>query len=239
MSLCGVAANGVFAVAYKIPSILNAFQSIFNQAWVLSSVKEYDPKDTDGFFARTYNLYNAILVLVCAFIIAFNKVIAKYLFLGDFYIAWKYVPYLTIAIIFGALSGYIGGIFSAAKDTKIFSVSTLIGAFINLVLTYLLVKQFDAIGAALATGVSYYLVWLIRICCVRRYMKLKLKLLRDHISYICLLCLSVTVHFLNDIYLKNGIISLFLMLVLYLFKMELTLIVFKIKSVIKTINFQL
>ena len=51
---CGVAANGVYSVASKIPSILNVFQTIFNQAWSLSAVKDYDPEDKSGFFANTY-----------------------------------------------------------------------------------------------------------------------------------------------------------------------------------------
>ena len=37
--ICGAAANGIYSVAFKIPSILNVFQSIFNQAWTLSAVK--------------------------------------------------------------------------------------------------------------------------------------------------------------------------------------------------------
>lgn len=40
--ICGLAANGVYSVAYKIPSLLSMFQQIFNQAWTISAVKEYD-----------------------------------------------------------------------------------------------------------------------------------------------------------------------------------------------------
>ena len=41
---CGLAENGIYSVATKIPSILNIFQSIFSQAWTLSAVKEFDPE---------------------------------------------------------------------------------------------------------------------------------------------------------------------------------------------------
>ena len=40
LAMCGVAANGLLAVSYKIPSILALFQTIFNQAWTMSAVKE-------------------------------------------------------------------------------------------------------------------------------------------------------------------------------------------------------
>lgn len=42
---CGLAENGVYSVASKIPSILNIFQSIFSQAWTLSAVRDFDPED--------------------------------------------------------------------------------------------------------------------------------------------------------------------------------------------------
>ena len=43
--LCGLAANGIYAVGYKIPSILNIFQTIFNQAWTLSAVRDFNAED--------------------------------------------------------------------------------------------------------------------------------------------------------------------------------------------------
>lgn len=108
---CGLASNGIYSVASKIPSILNVFQTIFNQAWALSAVKDYDPIDESGFFSNTYKVYNCLMTIICSGIIVFDKVLAKILYAKDFYVAWRYVPWLTIAILFGALSGYIGGFF--------------------------------------------------------------------------------------------------------------------------------
>ena len=194
-ALCGIAANGIYAVGYKIPSILNVFQTIFNQAWVLSSVKEYDPDDSDGFFRSTYSVYNALMVIVCAFIIGANKILAKYLYLNSFYEAWIYVPYLTIAIVFGALSGLIGGVFSAAKASRIFGISTMIGAIVNLALNILLVYLMGPMGAAISTAVSYCLVWVIRLVYVRRFMRVKISLMRDVLSYCMLVLLGLVVQF--------------------------------------------
>ena len=61
----------------------------------------------------------------------------------DFYVAWKYVPWLTIAIVFGAMSGYIGGIFAAVKDSKIFAKSTVCGAITNVILNLILTPLWD------------------------------------------------------------------------------------------------
>ena len=181
--ICGVAANGIYSVGYKIPSILNVFQTIFNQAWVLSSVKEFDPEDKDGFFVNIYNVYEFLMVGVCALIIIFTRFIARILYAKEFYNAWVYVPFLTISSVFGALSGLIGGVFAAAKDSKIFSISTLVGAAVNTALNIVLVMNIGAIGAAIATAISYTVVWAIRLICVKRHMTLRVQLGRDIISY--------------------------------------------------------
>ena len=181
--LCGLAANGIYSVGYKIPSILNIFQTIFNQAWTLSAVKDFDPEDKDGFFSRMYNLYNFGMVFICSVLILSARLIAKILYAKDFYAAWKYVPFLMIAIVFGSLSGYIGGIFSAVKQSKIFAQSTVIGAASNIIMNLCLVHLFGPIGAAVSTAVSFWLVWAIRVKHLKRYLRIRMYPIRDSIAY--------------------------------------------------------
>ena len=117
--LRGTAENGIYSVAYKIPSIINIIQNIFTQAWTLSAVKEFDSKDSNNFFSNMYNGYNCIMVMCSSFLILTDKIFAYLLYKNEFYLAWKYVPFLVISVVFGALSGYIGGIFSALKKSSI------------------------------------------------------------------------------------------------------------------------
>lgn len=180
---CGLAESGIYSVASKIPTILNAIQTIFNQAWTLSAVKEFDPEDGKGFFSNTYNMYNCLLTLLCSGIIALDKPLARFLYAKDFYAAWRYVPWLTIAIVFGALSGYLGGFFSAVRESKSFARSTAVGAGLNLLLNFLLTPATGALGAAVATAASYFAVWTLRYRSSRKYIKLKLDLRRDLLAY--------------------------------------------------------
>ena len=180
---CGVEVNGIYSVASKIPSILNIVQSIFNQAWTLSAVKDFDSKDESGFFSNLYNSYNALMVLSCSGLIVINRFLASILYAKDFYSAWQYVPFLMIAIVFGAMSGYIGGIFSAVKNSKIFAQSTVIGAIANLIMNCISVPIVGAVGAAIATAISYCFVYVIRLINMKKYMTMKLYLSRDMLSY--------------------------------------------------------
>lgn len=195
---CGLAENGIYSVAAKIPSILNIFQSIFNSAWTLSAVKDFDPEDKSGFFANTYAAYNCMMTIICSAIIIVDKPLAGFLYAKDFYSAWKYVPWLTIAIVFGSLSGYIGGFFSAVKNSKIFAQSTIIGAVTNVILNIIFTPIMGALGAAIATAICYCVTWVFRYIHSKRIIKMKVKIGRDIASYVFLVVQSVGLIALDD-----------------------------------------
>lgn len=223
--ICGIAENGIYSVGYKIPSILNIFQTIFNQAWTLSAVKDFDPEDKNGFFSNMYNSYNCLMVFLCSGLILIDKPLAKILYAKDFYEAWKYVPFLLIAIVFGALSGYIGGIFSAVKNSKIFAQSTIVGAVCNIIMNFIFVSWIGALGAAIATAVSYWIVWCIRIIHMKKYMNIRLHLVRDYLSYLILVIQALMVLLLLDsihLYVAE-VFAVILIAVLYIREVKLVL----------------
>lgn len=231
---CGLAENGIYSVASKIPSILNIFQTIFNQAWTLSAVKDFDPEDKNGFFTNTYKAYNCMMVVVCSGIIASDKILASFLYAKDFYVAWKYVPWLTIAIVFGALSGYIGGFFAAVKDSKIFAKSTIYGATTNVIFNLILTPIMGPLGAAIATALSYFEVWLFRYLHSRRYIKIKINMFRDIITYFLLGFQSIILLVeMNNFHMYILEFGTFALIVLLYFK-EIALLLNKGRKSIKT-----
>ena len=228
--LCGVAANGIYAVSYKIPSILVMLQGIFSQAWTLSAVKDFDKDDKNGFFSKMYSSYNVSMVLACSILIIASRIMAKFLYQGEFFEAWKYVPFLLISAIFGALSGYVGGIFAAVKDTKIFGQTSILGAVVNLALTIVLVWKIGVIGAAISALVSNAVIWAIRIRVVKRYINMKLNLLVDIISYL-LLCIQTLILFIwNDNFQFWCVETLLFIVLLLINKKILNTILRKITS---------
>lgn len=184
---CGAAANGVYSVAGKIPQILNLFQQIFYNAWVLSSVKECGEEDSGSFYSVIYNYYNYGMIILCSVLMTLTPFLARILYAKDFYAAWRYVPFLLISIVFGALCGVLNGIFYAYKDTKMVSVSVLSGAAVNTVLNFILIKPLGPLGASMATAAGYAVVWMIHMRNVKQYVKLSLRLPADIIAYILLI----------------------------------------------------
>ena len=185
--LRGLSENGIFSVSYKIPSILSIFQTIFMQAWTISATKDFDPEDRKGFFTKVYNYYNFAMTIVCSFLIMTARLMASFLYAKGFYTAWRCVPFLLISILFGAISGYLGGIFAAVKDSRSIATTTLIGAITNVILDFGLVFIFGSIGAAIANMVSYWVVWAMRMRIVRRHVRIVFHVFRDYASYALLM----------------------------------------------------
>ena len=212
--LAGVAVSGVYAVAYKIPSILTMFQNIFTQAWSISAIKEFDKNDNDGFIGRTYTLMNFGMIIICSVLMILNIPIAKLLYANDFFNAWKFVPPLLLSVVFNAMALFIGSIFTAVKDTKTLSYSTIIGASVNIVFNFLLIPYLGAYGAAIATALGYGVVLIMRHIILRKYIHMKIKMKRDVVAYIALLLqIIIATKDFNYIYLQ--ILVLCFIIVLY------------------------
>lgn len=230
---CGIGINGIYSVASKIPSILSVVQSIVGQAWTVSAVEEFDPEDSNGFFANMYAVYNCVMVVVCSAIIACNMVLAKILYSNEFFAAWQYAPFLTISIVFGALAGYVGGILAAVKDSREFARSSVIGAAANLIFNIAMVPLIGALGAAIATLVSYWITWFLRMRTLKRYMLVRIRALRDCTSYLILLaqaCLFFVP--MQPAEIHTGEAALFVS-ILFLYRNEIFAVFRKGRSVVK------
>lgn len=231
--ICGAAANGIYSVAFKIPSILNVFQSIFNQAWTLSAVKEIN-ESSGKFYSRIYSIYNCGLVLLCSLLLVGDKFIARILYANDFYQAWQYAPLLTISVVFSCLCGVFEGIFAAAKETKILASTTIVGAVINIAMNLVLVRYYGPLGAAFSTMVSYGLVWFARLRKASSIVRLNIHLSRDLASYAILLLQSFFLILITDPVYMYAIEVLLLLLIVLLYVKDLKVLVSGLLSKIKS-----
>ena len=205
--LLGTAENGIYSVAYKIPTIINVVQSIFNQAWTLSAIKEFDDKK-DNFYSNTYKTYMLLLTFSCSSLIILDQLIAKIIYSNDFYIAWKYVPFLLISAVFAALNAFIDSIFAANMDSKIIAQTTIIGAVINIVLNLLLIHFMGTMGAAISTMISYFVMWIFKFIKVKKIVKITINPLKMSVSYIILLAQSILIVYTNNYTIKYSLVTI-------------------------------
>ena len=210
--MLGTAANGIYGVAYKIPAILTVFQRIFAQSFQMSATKSYREYDSARFFSKLYGLYNAVMVSGCACILLILHPLARFMFQKSFYSARVYVPPLLLSVIFGALNGFLGSICLAHKDGKSMGQATGTGALVNIVLNYFGIKYFGIMGAAVATMISYFTMFVIAFKKTGKHVKLKVNFLRDISAYLLLLAEAIIA--INEgeyYYIYNAVITLLLL----------------------------
>lgn len=198
---CGIAVNGIYSIAYKVPSIINIFHTIFGQVWTLFAIKEIEEDAKSIYFSKVYSAYNLLVVFVCELLILINRPMAKVLYAKDFYEAWRYVPFLLISSLFSALSAYAGGVFAAGKESKSVMNSTLIGAAINSVFNVLLTPLLGALGAAVATAISYFVVWSVRMQEIQKVIELQYNKTRNLSSYMILIIQCILFLICNNVIL--------------------------------------
>ena len=162
-AMCGVKENGIYSIAYKIPTILQMLQSIFSQAWLLSVFREYKEKSGPQYVSNTYEMYYASMSISCAALILLDIPMARFLYANDFFEAWKYVPFLLISVVFISYAGFFESILTLHKKSKIIAITTTIGAIVNIFLNFILINALGVIGAAIATMCGYLIVWITRI----------------------------------------------------------------------------
>ena len=231
--LCGLAVNGIYSVSYKIPSIMSILQGIFSQAWTLSATKEFDKEDKDGFFINIYNVYNFLLVMACSILTFMDKPLAKMLFAKDFYLAWRYAPFLMISTVFSGMAAFLGGILSALKESGVFAKSSVITAVVNTVLNVILVLFIGPLGAAISTAFAYFLMWIIRLRQIRKRINLKVNFIRDSLVYLILVIQALILLIVSENAIFCWYQLVFVLLVLLLYRKEVSLMCSKVLKRIK------
>lgn len=173
----GSAANGIYSVSYKIPTILTIVSSVFMQAWQFSAVTEShgNRREHIAFFTNVWRSFQAVMFLAGSFIIAFAKPAIKILSTAEYYSAWKYVPLLSASMIFTAFVSFTGTVYVVNKQSGVSFLTSMAGALINIILNFILIPSpLGVQGAAIATFIAYLVVFVIRAVNTRKYIPFKL-----------------------------------------------------------------
>lgn len=172
-STIGASANGIYAMAYKFPNLMNTIYGFFYTAWTESSAKAVNENENEKFFNEIYKILTNAMFCISLGIIVCMPLIFHFFIKADYTEAYQYIPILVIAMFFSNMSGYYGGIFTGHKDTKVMGTTTIIGAIVNLVLDILLVKFIGIYAAAISTLVACAFIYYDRKVKVKKYIQLK------------------------------------------------------------------
>ncbi len=171
---CGSAENGLYAAAYKLPTLLTLVCGVFIEAWQFSVVKDADESEREGFFSAVFKNYMGIIFMGASLIIAGSKIFTSILLADSYYESWQYVPVLVISTAFSALVSFLGSVYFLEKKSVMSMATSMAGAAINVILNFALIPKRGAMGAAVATLISYAAVYAIRAYDTKFYVRFKL-----------------------------------------------------------------
>jgi O-antigen/teichoic acid export membrane protein len=150
-----------YTVAYQVAALMLLFGTSINQAWspfLFRLLKEKN-KFTES-IKYTGLLMGVFLIL--GFILYLFKDIVFLIFVDEkFYEGKEYFVWLLIGFIFQSLYFLVTNFIFFKKRTKILAKVTFSGAILNLILNYFFIQEFDVIGVAYATALTWAVFFLV------------------------------------------------------------------------------
>lgn len=145
----GSDANGIYAVAYKIPTILTILATVFMDAWPLSAIAESgDRRAQARFYARVWDAFFSAVCLCAGGIIAFSPLLIRLLAAESYYDAWSYIPILTLSMIAAAFFNFMGSVYVVTKKSTASLWISLAAAAANIALDLFLIPRIGVQSAA-------------------------------------------------------------------------------------------
>lgn len=164
---------GIYGAASKVPNLISMVSTIFFQAWNMSAIAENDSKGRAAFYSRIYDAYQSLLFLAAGFIIALVKPLSALINSTDkdtaYEAAYLYTPMLVVAVLLMCFNQFLSSIYTVSKHTANSFYTSLVAAGLNLILNFFLIARYAVHGAIVATFISYFVCYLIRVYDSRRY----------------------------------------------------------------------
>lgn len=229
--MCGESANGLYAVAHKIPTILTTITSFFISAWQISAVKNKDADDSEEFMSSMYTNLIYVCVFVAFILIIISKTMTEIIFAREYFSSWNMVPGLIIGAVFSTCSGFIGAQFTAYKRSDLHFISNVIAMISNILFNYPLIFVFGSKGVALGTMCSFFVVLIYR----QYKLKLLQKVFYNEKKIYMIFAILIVSSIISTLDLKNWIFyEIVLLMIIFSFNYyEIKILILKLFSLRK------
>ncbi|MBP5580586.1 MAG: polysaccharide biosynthesis C-terminal domain-containing protein, partial [Ruminococcus sp.] len=198
VSMVGEVENGIYAVAYKLPTLLMLVTTMFYQAWQMSSIEERNSKGLGKFYQNVFSAYSSLLFAAAAGLFLIVKPLT-FLLTSDgsngtrFYEAYLFTPILIISMVFQCFCQFLSSVYTTTKRSKNSLWTALVAAVPNIILNLILIKPFGVWGAAIATALSYFACFAVRLWDVRRYIRFFVNIPRLVVNTVLLVLMALCV----------------------------------------------
>ena len=199
--ILGTAANGIYAVSNKFPTILSSLLGVFNLSWSESAALHINSCDRDQFFSDITNTVVKLFSSLGVGMIACMPFVFPILINSKYIDAYYHIPILILGAVFNVVICLYSAIYIAKKMTKEVAFTSIIGAIINILVNVILIKKIGVFAASLSTAISYFVMMLYRYFDLKKYMNIKFEkgLI---IKSILIFSFSMLLYYINNLYLN-------------------------------------
>ncbi len=196
----GSSANGVYAVANKVPALFSTAYAIFNLAWTETASKVKDDGDPSEYYSRLFkSLYNFLIGMINVMVVV-TPLIFEILVRGDgaYDAAINQVPILYYGVFFNSLVNFYSGIYIAYKRTKQVGYSSIAGAVMNAAINLIFVNTIGLYAASISTAISFFIIAIFRMIDLKKIVNIKYDWQNIALGMLCFALVSICL-FINNI----------------------------------------
>ncbi len=169
----GTAANGLYAVSNKFPTILSSLLGVFNLSWSESAALHINSPDRDAFFSDISNTVTKLFTSLGVGMIACMPFVFPLLINSKYNAAFDQIPILVLGAVFNVVICLYSAVYIAKKMTKQVATVSILGAVINIVVNVLFIKYIGLYAASISTAVSYFIMMIYRHIDLKKYINIK------------------------------------------------------------------
>lgn len=161
-SLIGLSATGVYAVGFQLGAVVGIVAVAFNNAYspyLFEKLKNITDEEKSKIVKFTY-LYFIAIFLLSLIISSLFILLLPYIVGEEFQDASKYIVFIAIAHSFSGMYMMVVNYIFYEKKTHLLSMVTLISSILHLIISFLFIKKFGAIGAAYASIISFFITFI-------------------------------------------------------------------------------
>jgi O-antigen/teichoic acid export membrane protein len=225
----GLDSIGLIAVANKYPSMVVMVFGIFFNSWQISVLEEFKDKNYNLFYNKVFKLLIAFICFLSMTLSMFSKEIVELTTGKDFHGAWIYIPILTIAPIFQAISSFSSVNFIASKDSKYIFYGSLVGAIASIITNVIFIPIYGVWGAVISIIASQICMAIARVFYSLKYVKISN--IRENLINIALaMILPVLVTLAPNTFTRYLIAGLIISTYFLINKKELRIVLTKLRK---------
>jgi O-antigen/teichoic acid export membrane protein len=156
--LVGLEANGLYTAAYAFGNVLNILHAGILKAYTPFFYERARIESQKPRLARLTLIYFVLSLVGWGLFVAVVWLVVPFILGEEFRAGFAFIPWVALGYTFNAVRNFMAGYLYLAERTRLISGLTLGAAVLNGILNYVLILRWGAIGAAVATAITFGLL---------------------------------------------------------------------------------